>query len=100
MEGNTTADLLFAGMWSRVVLVNDPKEVQVAAPVLVPLSALYVRLLAATALATYSCVDCLMLPAGKYCLSHVCLDCGRMAHPHSMPCRRTACFTHPGCSGC
>lgn len=71
-----------------------------SAPVFVPLSGLYVRLLAATALATYGCADCLSLPAGKFCLSHVCLDCGRMAHPHSMACRRTACFSHPGCSGC
>ena len=71
-----------------------------SAPVFVPLSALYVRLLSVTALATYSCVDCLSLPAGKFCLSHVCLDCGRMAHPHSLVCVRRACFSHPGCDGC
>lgn len=71
-----------------------------SAPVFVPLSALYVRLLSVTALATYSCADCLSLPAGKFCLSHVCLDCGRMAHPHSLVCVRRACFSHPGCDGC
>lgn len=71
-----------------------------SAPVVIPVSYLYVRLLALVAARAAACSDCRMLPDGRYCLSHVCLDCGRMAHPHSMPCRRTACFTHPGCSGC
>ena len=72
----------------------------VPAPVLVPVSALYVRLLAVTSAAVAACSACAALRPGSYCLSHVCLDCARMAHPHSMPCRRTACFTHPGCPGC
>ncbi len=69
----------------------------VSAPV--PVATLYVRLVAVLAARVAACSDCAALPAGKFCLSHVCLDCGCMAHPHGLVCRRTACFSHPGCDG-
>jgi len=71
-----------------------------SAPVFVPLSGLYVRLVALTAARVAACSACAALRPGSYCLSHVCLDCGRVAHPHSMVCVRRACFSHPGCDGC
>jgi len=57
-----------------------------SAPVLVPVSHLYVRLLALVAARAARCSDCRALPDGRYCLSHVCIDCGRMAHPHGLGC--------------
>jgi hypothetical protein len=54
--------------------------------VLVPVTALYVRLFAAVAARVAACSDCSALPFDRYCLSHVCLDCGRMAHPHGAGC--------------
>jgi len=57
-----------------------------SAPVVVPVSALYVRLVALVAARVAVCADCAALPAGRYCLSHVCLDCGRVAHPHGAGC--------------
>lgn len=54
--------------------------------VLVPVSHLYVRLLALGSARAARCSDCRALPDGLYCLSHVCLDCGRMAHPHGLGC--------------
>lgn len=89
MEGNTYAELPFAGIWSIVDLVNDPKEVQMSArpaPVLVPVSALYVRLVSLTAARVAACPACAAIMPFRYCLSHVCLDCGRMAHPHGFGC--------------
>lgn len=53
---------------------------------LVPVTALYVRLFAAVADRVAACSDCAALPPFSYCLSHVCLDCGRMAHPHGAGC--------------
>lgn len=49
-------------------------------------AALYVRLVADLAARAAVCADCALLPPGRYCMSHVCLDCGRMAHPHGLPC--------------
>jgi hypothetical protein len=57
-----------------------------SAPVLVPVSALYVRLAALVAARAAVCPACWALPVGRYCLSHVCLDCGRLAHPHGAGC--------------
>lgn len=57
-----------------------------SAPVVVPVSALYVRLVALVAARVAVCGACAALPAGRYCLSHVCLDCGRVAHPHGAGC--------------
>lgn len=54
--------------------------------VVVPVSHLYVRLLALGAARAYACADCKALSSGSWCLRHVCLDCGRMAHPHGMGC--------------
>lgn len=56
-----------------------------SAPVVVPVSALYVRLVALVADRVAACSACASLRPGSYCLSHVCLDCGRMAHPHGLP---------------
>lgn len=56
----------------------------VSAPV--PVAALYVRLVAVVAARVAVCSDCAALPVGRYCLSHVCLDCGRVAHPHGLVC--------------
>ena len=35
-----------------------------------------------------ACADCAMLPAGRLCLAHVCLDCGGPGHPagNLVPC--------------
>jgi hypothetical protein len=55
---------------------------------IVPVSALYTRLVAATAAQVAACRNCRTLPTGQHCLSHTCLDCGRLAHPHSQPCQR------------
>ena len=55
-------------------------------PVVIPVSHLYVRLLALVTARALACPDCNMLPDGRWCLSHVCLDCGRMAHPHGLGC--------------
>ena len=51
-----------------------------------PVAALYVRLAADLVARAAACSDCALLPAGRYCLSHVCLDCGRVAHPHGAGC--------------
>lgn len=56
------------------------------APVFVPVSALYVRLVSVAAAASAACPACAALPPFRYCLSHVCLDCGRLAHPHGFGC--------------
>lgn len=53
---------------------------------LVPVSDLYARLWALIAFRAASCPDCLALPVDRFCMSHVCLDCGRMAHPHGLGC--------------
>lgn len=56
------------------------------APVFVPVPALYVRLVAVTAAAVAGCPACAALPPYRYCLSHVCVDCGFVAHPHGFGC--------------
>lgn len=53
---------------------------------LVSVTALYARLFALAADAVAACPACAALPFDSYCLSHVCLDCGRMAHPHGAGC--------------
>lgn len=47
---------------------------------LLPIAALWVWV-ASVAAAIAVCSDCAMLPSGRYCLSHVCLDCAGAAHP-------------------
>lgn len=54
--------------------------------VLVPVTALYVRLFALVADRVAACSSCADLPPFRYCMSHVCLDCGLMAHPHGVGC--------------
>ncbi|WP_327698859.1 hypothetical protein [Streptomyces sp. NBC_00459] len=44
-------------------------------PALVPVAALWVAV-ARFAARVAGCSDCASLPSGRYCLSHVCLDCG------------------------
>lgn len=52
-------------------------------PALVPVAALAVWVVAVAARVA-ACSDCAMLPAGRYCLSHVCLDCAGVAHPSGL----------------
>lgn len=56
-------------------------------PVIIPVTALYTRLVAAVAAQVSTCSACATMPTGKHCMSHTCLDCGRVAHPHSLVCQ-------------
>lgn len=66
--------------------MSAPLPAPLSGPVFVPVVALYSRLFAGVAAAVAACSDCAALPAGRYCLSHVCLDCAGVAHPHGAGC--------------